>query len=100
MIPEIVIFTTRYCPYCIRAKHFLEGRKLAYDEIAVDGNPGLRHAMEEMAGRHTVPQIWINGRHVGGCDDLLALGFSGDLDAVLNDFSRLEHHKRIKNITG
>ena len=80
MAADIVIYTTRYCPYCIRAKHLLNGRGLAFREIPVDGNNALRREMEEKSGRHTVPQIWINGRHVGGCTDLEALDDSGELD--------------------
>ena len=80
MAAHIVIYTTRYCPYCIRAKHILKRLGLGFEEIAVDGNMALRREMEEKAGRHTVPQIWINGRHVGGCTDLQALEDSGELD--------------------
>ena len=83
MTADIIIYTTRYCPYCIRAKHLLNARGLSFTEIAVDGNPALRREMEEKSRRQTVPQIWINGRHVGGCTDLEALDDSGELDAWL-----------------
>lgn len=80
---EILVYTTRYCPYCIRAKQLLNSRGLAFREIAVDNNPALRREMEEKSRRQTVPQIWINGRHVGGCTDLEALDDSGELDQWL-----------------
>ncbi|RMF14971.1 MAG: glutaredoxin 3 [Gammaproteobacteria bacterium] len=77
---QVVLYTTRFCPFCIRAKALLQSKGVAFDEIAVDGNPALRQEMMEKSGRHTVPQIWINGRHVGGCDELMALERSGQLD--------------------
>ena len=69
----VVIYTTRYCPYCIRAKRLLEARGIDYQEISVDGDAGRRQEMTRRAGRHTVPQIWIRGRHIGGCDELMLL---------------------------
>ncbi|MCX2796237.1 glutaredoxin 3 [Microbulbifer thermotolerans] len=80
---DVVIYTTRFCPYCIAAKRLLDGKGVKYREISVDGNPQLRAEMAEKAGRRTVPQIWIGERHVGGCDDLIALSRSGDLDKLL-----------------
>ena len=66
------------------AKGLLSGKGLSYDEIDVSGNPDQRSAMVEMAGgRLTVPQIWIGERHIGGCDDLMALDRSGELDQLL-----------------
>lgn len=79
----VTIYTTRYCPYCIRAKHLLEQKQVAYQEIAVDGNPERRAEMERRSGRHTVPQIWIGDRHIGGCDELWALERQGELDRLL-----------------
>jgi glutaredoxin 3 len=83
MSNEIIIYTTRTCPYCIRAKHLLEDKGLSYQEIAVDGKPDVRAEMVEKARRTSVPQIWINGQHIGGCDDLHALNRSGQLDSLL-----------------
>ncbi|AMX03703.1 glutaredoxin 3 [Microbulbifer thermotolerans] len=80
---DVVIYTTRFCPYCIAAKRLLDGKGVKYREISVDGNPQLRAEMAEKAGRRTVPQIWIGERHVGGCDDLIALSRSGELDKLL-----------------
>jgi glutaredoxin 3 len=81
---KIVIYTTAWCPYCIRAKQLLGKKGVAYEEIAVDGKPELRSEMTRKAGRTSVPQIWIDDFHVGGCDDLYALERAGKLDALLN----------------
>lgn len=78
------IYTTGYCPYCFRAKDLLEAKQVAYNEIRVDEEPQLRAQMMARAnGRHTVPQIFINDRHIGGCDDMMALEFNGQLDDLL-----------------
>jgi len=79
----VVIYTTAYCPYCIRAKRLLDSKAAPYKEIKVDGNPALRHEMTQLSGRHTVPQIWIGERHIGGCDELYALERGGQLDGLL-----------------
>jgi glutaredoxin 3 len=81
----VTIYTTRFCPFCIRAKHLLNSKQVAYTEIPVDGDPAARRAMTERAGRTSVPQIWINDVHVGGCDELYALERQGRLDALLNE---------------
>ncbi|RCU51168.1 MULTISPECIES: glutaredoxin 3 [Corallincola] len=81
---EVVIYTTKWCPYCIRAKALLEKLSLSYQEIAVDGQPALREKMMELSGRHTVPQIFIDGTSIGGCDDLVALHNGGKLAAMLS----------------
>lgn len=80
---SVVIYTTRFCPYCLRAKQLLSAKGVAFDEIAVDGNQSLRAEMTAKSGRTSVPQIWIGERHVGGCDDLFALEAKGELDALL-----------------
>jgi glutaredoxin 3 len=80
---SIVIYTTAWCPYCIRAKRLLDSKSATYEEIAVDSRPDLRAEMTKKAGRTSVPQIWIGERHVGGCDDLFALDRAGKLDALL-----------------
>lgn len=83
-MPEIKIYTTRFCPYCIHAKRLLNGRDLRFNEVPVDGKPGLRAEMTRLAGGQTsVPQIWIGDTHIGGCTDLMALESSGQLDALL-----------------
>ena len=80
---DVVLYTTRYCPYCVRAKQLFDRKAVTYREIAVDGDHALRQEMMARSGRHTVPQIWIGERHVGGCDDLYALERRGELDALL-----------------
>ncbi|WP_193073326.1 glutaredoxin 3 [Pseudomonas sp. FME51] len=80
---DITIYSSNYCPFCIRAKQLLDRKGAAYNEIRVDGKPDVRAEMTRLAGRTSVPQIWINGTHVGGCDELIALERSGKLDTML-----------------
>lgn len=81
---EVTIYTTMMCPYCHRAKSLLSKKGVAFNEIDVGMDPDKRAEMEERAnGGYTVPQIFINGRHVGGCDDLHALDRAGKLDPLL-----------------
>lgn len=82
-MPRIVMYGTSWCGYCAMARKLLERKGQAWDEIDVDAEPGKRAEMMERSGRRTVPQIWIGERHVGGYDDLEALAFSGELDALL-----------------
>lgn len=81
---QIKIYSSDYCPYCHRAKALLQARGVTdYEEIVVDGKPDVRAAMAQLVGRTSVPQIFINGRHVGGCDDLHALDAAGGLVPML-----------------
>ncbi|PID42615.1 MAG: glutaredoxin 3 [Gammaproteobacteria bacterium] len=80
---EVTIYTSRVCPFCIRAKGLLDSKSVVYNEIGVDGKPELRSEMAEKAGKTSVPQIWIGDQHVGGCDQLFALEEQGKLDALL-----------------
>ncbi len=81
---RIEIYTTPTCPYCIAAKKLLTQKGAAFEEISVAGDPAGRKAMSERAnGRTTVPQIFIDGRHIGGCDDLYELNEKGGLDPLL-----------------
>ncbi len=81
---RVEIYTTPTCPYCIEAKRLLSRKGAAFEEISVAGDPDGRRAMAARAGgRSTVPQIFIDGRHVGGCDDLYALDGEGGLDPLL-----------------
>ncbi|TRX74645.1 glutaredoxin 3 [Pseudomonas mangiferae] len=80
----VIVYSSAWCPYCIRAKQLLTQKGVAFDEISVDGKPELRAEMTRKAGRTSVPQIWIGSTHVGGCDDLFALERAGTLDALLN----------------
>jgi len=82
-VKEVVIYTTRFCPYCVTAKRLLDSKGVKYREIPVDSDPQLRADMAARAGRRTVPQIWIGEQHLGGCDELMALARSGQLDKLL-----------------
>ena len=79
----VEIYTTQTCPYCIKAKGLLTKKRVAFRDIDVGGNPALRAKMTERAGRTSVPQIFIGGTHIGGCDDLHALEAAGRLDSLL-----------------
>jgi glutaredoxin 3 len=81
---EIELYTTAYCPYCSRARALLKGKGAAFVEIDIIEQPERRDEMIRRAdGRITVPQIFIDGEHVGGCDELVALDRAGSLDAKL-----------------
>ncbi|MGL4309356.1 MAG: glutaredoxin 3 [Paracoccaceae bacterium] len=81
---KIEIYTTPFCGYCLAAKRLLNGKGARFTEIDVSADPDLRALMTKRAGgRRTVPQIFIDGRHVGGSDDLHALDRAGDLDPLL-----------------
>ncbi|WP_294538475.1 glutaredoxin 3 [uncultured Rhodoblastus sp.] len=83
-MPHIVIYTTATCPYCKRAKALLTKKQAAFEEIPVDSDPQKRAEMVALAGgRSTVPQIFIAGEHIGGCDELYELSYDGKLDALL-----------------
>ena len=80
----VEIYTTPTCPYCIAAKQLLRKKGVAYAEIDVSRDPDLRMAMTKRAGgSRTVPQIFIGGQHIGGCDDMYALDHAGGLDPLL-----------------
>jgi glutaredoxin 3 len=81
---EVELYTTRFCPYCTRARALLERKGVAYGEIDIIEEPTRRDEMILRAGgRTSVPQIFINGEHIGGSDELVALERAGDLDAKL-----------------
>ena len=84
-MPTIEIYTTSTCPYCMRAKALLQNKGAGFKEINVNSQPGLRQKMMQRAnGGYTVPQIFINDEHIGGCDDLYALEHAGKLDEKLS----------------
>lgn len=84
-MPKIEIYTKQTCPYCVRAKQLLDQKNVKYVEIRVDENPkDLEMMLLRAEGRRTVPQIFINDRGIGGCDDLYALNTAGKLDALLS----------------
>ena len=82
----VTIYSTHVCPYCMRAKALLQSKQVPYEEYLVDSDRARRTEMEQKSGgRRTVPQIFIGGQHVGGCDELYALNRSGKLDTLLTD---------------
>ncbi len=81
---NVVMYSSRFCPFCFRAKAILQAKGVEIDERLVDGQPELRQEMMTKSGRHTVPQIWIGDEHIGGCDDLMALDRAGGLDKKLS----------------
>ena len=84
-MPKITIYTTPFCPYCVRAKALLRQKKASFDEVDVYMDASARDVMQSRSsGRRTVPQIFIDQRHVGGCDELYALEREGKLDPLLN----------------
>ena len=83
-MPDILIYSTSLCPYCIMAKRLLDKKGAVYTEINVDSSPGLREEMTRKSKRRTVPQIYIDELHVGGFDELYALEKTGRLDELLN----------------
>ena len=84
MVTDVTIYTTKYCPYCIRALHFLRGQKdLEIKEISVDTDRDVRQEMMRLSGQRSVPQIWVGTEHVGGCDELMGLSRNGALKKLL-----------------
>ncbi|MFZ4109779.1 MAG: glutaredoxin 3 [Polymorphobacter sp.] len=83
-MPRIEIYTKFLCPYCTRAKALLTGKGVSFDEHDISSGGPLRAEMlERSGGKQTVPQIFIDGRHIGGSDDLAALDQAGKLDPLL-----------------
>ena len=82
---SVKVYTTPYCPYCVRAKRLLERKGVAYQEVDVAADDEARAMLAERTGRRTVPQIFIGDVHVGGSDDLHALEDQGKLDSLLRE---------------
>jgi len=83
-MPDIQIYTQPWCPFCERAVHLLTTKGVAFEEIdAPHGSSARVEATKRSGGRTTMPQIFIGARHIGGCDDLVALDRAGKLDALL-----------------
>ncbi len=80
--PAVTLYVTGWCPYCQRAKNLLAAKNVVFSEIDVD-DPKSREEMIARSNRRTVPQIFIGTTHIGGCDDLLALEDSGELDRLI-----------------
>ena len=79
---QIVMYSTRWCGYCVRAKTLLDSRGLEYEEINLDGDPGFRQRLLELTGGWTVPQILVDGNPIGGYTELWQLDRSGELDKL------------------
>lgn len=82
-MPKIEIYTTPTCPYCVKAKKLLDSKEVQYEEIDVDTDEVKYQEMIKRSGRKTVPEIFIDGKFIGGCDDLCALEKEGKLDPLL-----------------
>ena len=81
---RVLIYATAACPYCQAADRLLARKGVSdIDRVRVDLEPARRAEMTQKSGRHTVPQIWIDGRHIGGSDELQDLEQSGELDQLL-----------------
>ncbi len=83
-LPQVTMYSTAWCPYCLRAKHLLGRKGVAFQEVDVGEHPERREEMlARSSGRRTVPQIFIGERHIGGSDELHALERTGELDQLL-----------------
>jgi len=82
-MPAVIMYSTGFCPYCVRARMLLDRKGVTYIDIRVDNEPALRAEMIQRSGRTSVPQIFIDDFHVGGCDDMYALEQQGQLDPLL-----------------
>jgi glutaredoxin 3 len=87
MNAAVTMYSTRFCPYCVRARMLLDSKHVKYTDISVDSKPELRREMMRRSGRRTVPQIWVGEQHVGGFDDLARLEQQGSLDQLLQQAS-------------
>lgn len=80
----VLMYATAYCPFCTKARQLLDKKGIHYQEIRIDDDPSKREEMITKSHRHTVPQIFINGKAIGGCDDLYTLENQGKLEQLLN----------------
>ena len=79
----VVVYGTKFCPYCIAARKLLDAKNITYQYTAVDNDLILRENISKRSGQRTVPQIWIGEQHIGGFTDLRKLALNGDLDRLL-----------------
>jgi glutaredoxin 3 len=82
-VKSVVIYSKPFCGYCTRVKAMFERRGIAVEEVMASMDPLLRKEMRERSGRMTYPQVFIDGRHIGGCHELTALDSDGGLDEIL-----------------
>ena len=83
IMANVIIYSTKVCPYCVRAKQLLDSKGVSYNEILIDNDMEQMKKMIELSGRRTVPQIFINDQSIGGFDDMAALDRKGELDKLL-----------------
>ena len=81
--PEIILYTSAICPYCVAAKNFLKSKGEVWTEVRIDIDPAAREKMMSKARRTSVPQIFVGETHVGGYDDMIALHRAGKLEPLL-----------------
>ncbi len=82
--PKIEMYSKAFCPFCIRAKNLLKNKGMSFIDIPASNDAEKRAEMNKRSGgRNTFPQIFIDGKHIGGCDDIFALEQSGKLDPLL-----------------
>ena len=83
-MPNVKMYTTGFCLYCYKAKGILDSKGIEFEEINIQGKPGMRDEIEKLTGRRDVPQIFIDDQHIGDDDDLAELAQSGKLDEIFN----------------
>jgi len=83
---KVIMYSTRFCPYCMRARKLLKNKNIKYEEIKLGLGSGKRQEMEQKSGRTSVPQIFINGQAIGGYDDMAQLNRDGKLDTLLEEY--------------
>jgi glutaredoxin 3 len=82
---SVVLYGTKFCPYCVAARMLLKTKGITFEDIAVDNDRELRAKISEQSGRSTVPQIWIGEHSIGGFTELQKLALTGDLDQLLSE---------------
>ena len=82
---KILIYSTRWCPFCVMAKRLLAAKGFDVEEVAVDSDPARRIEMVQRTGRRSVPQIFIGEQHIGGFEDMAELDHKGELDSLLSE---------------
>ena len=80
---QVVLYGTRFCPFCIQARRLLNNKGIEFEDIPLDSDPQLRSAVMDRSSRHTVPQIWIGDDHLGGFTELRDLDMQGGLDSLI-----------------
>ena len=88
LVKKILMYTTKWCPFCVMAKRLLAAKGVPVEEVAVDTDPTRRLEMVQRTGRRTVPQIFIGERHVGGFEEMADLDHKGELDPLLAELPR------------